>query len=118
VEAILSRVQRLSLGGHTLAVDGGVITYDGEPITARELTRRYPAEGRVWAWLREHGVRRVSTTSGPSGQRRGRPARTISMSAEHSARLDALAERLGTTVSAVVERSIDELERLLAASEK
>lgn len=118
--ATLPDVHRLELGfGHTLTIDGDALLYDGEPVTVRELTRRYPAEGMVWTWLREHGIRRVSTTSGPSGgESRRRKARTISLSPEDDARLDALAARLGCSASAVVARAIVVLFRAVTQGDK
>ncbi|MBX3203224.1 MAG: hypothetical protein KF850_33130 [Labilithrix sp.] len=103
---------RLDLGsGHVLVVDGEQILHDGEPTTPRELTRRYPADGKVWAWLREHGIRRVSTTSGPSGRTKHRKQRLLSLSPEHSERLDELAARLGCTISSAAEQAIDTLDQ-------
>ncbi|MBX3264890.1 MAG: hypothetical protein KF782_34785 [Labilithrix sp.] len=104
---------RLDLGkGHVLELVGEELRLDGEPTTARQLTRRYPADGKVWTWLRARGVSRVSTTSGPSGsERRRRVGRSISLSPEDNARLDAIAAREKSSVSALISRWIREDEK-------
>lgn len=121
-EATLSAVHhRLELGsGHYLEIDEeGQLSRDGAPVTLRELTRRYPAHGRVWTWLRERGIHRVSTTSGPSGSdTRRRKARTISLSPEDNTRLEELASRLECSASAVVSRALAEFSRALGDPEK
>jgi hypothetical protein len=77
------------------------------PAPLRLLARHYAADSAVWAWLREHGVRRPSP-SGPSGPSVPRAERTrraieVTLSDEARARLAELAEARGVSRSELVE---------------
>lgn len=97
--------------------DEGVQHRDGE--RWRKMTRRellaYPKGGEVWAWLKEHGVRRPSPPSATRGitptneeRRATGKARLLAwISPDQLATMDALAERWGCSRTEAVIRAVE-----------
>lgn len=79
------------------------------PAPLRALARAYAVGEGPWPWLRVHGIRRPSTTSGKSGAPKTRAeAVYVRLSPEERAALDALAARWGCSLSEAVARAVRE----------